>query len=38
MSVATILGERQIIPAMWAAWLPNLVMFGAAGWLYRQAR
>jgi lipopolysaccharide export system permease protein len=38
MSVATILGERQLIPALWAAWLPNVVMFVAAGWLYRQAR
>ncbi|CAA6676792.1 MULTISPECIES: LptF/LptG family permease [unclassified Lentimonas] len=38
MSVATILGDRQLIPALMAAWLPNVVMFGAAGWLYRQAR
>jgi len=38
ISIATILGERQLISAMLAAWLPNLAMFGAAGWLYRQAR
>lgn len=38
ISIATILGERQMIPALLAAWLPNLVMFGAAGWLFRQAR
>jgi lipopolysaccharide export system permease protein len=38
ISVATILGERQLIPALLAAWLPNLVMFGAAAWLFRQAR
>ena len=38
ISIATILGERQLISAILAAWLPNLVMFVAAGWLYRQAR
>jgi lipopolysaccharide export system permease protein len=38
ISIATILGERQLISAVFAAWLPNLVMFGAAAWLYRQAR
>ena len=38
ISVVTILGERQFIPALLAAWLPNFVMFGAAGWLFRQAR
>ena len=26
ISIASILGERQIIPAMLAAWIPNLVM------------
>jgi lipopolysaccharide export system permease protein len=38
ISVATIMGERQMVPALFAAWLPNLVMFGAGGWLFRQAR
>ena len=38
ISIATILGERQMIPALLAAWLPNLVMFGAAAWLFRKAR
>jgi lipopolysaccharide export system permease protein len=38
ISIATILGERQMIPALLAAWLPNLVMFGAGAWLFRQAR
>jgi lipopolysaccharide export system permease protein len=38
ISVVTILGERQFIPALLAAWLPNFLMFGVAGWLFRQAR
>ena len=38
ISVATILGERQVIPVVLAAWLPNVVMLGAAGYLFRQAR
>lgn len=38
VSTATILGERHIISAALAAWLPNLVMFALAGRLFRQAR
>ena len=38
ISISTILGDRQMIPALLAAWLPNLVMFGAGAWLFRQAR
>ena len=38
ISIATILGDRQMIPALLAAWLPNLVMFAAGAWLFRQAR
>ena len=38
ISISTILGERQAIPALMAAWLPNFIMFGAAAWLFRQAR
>lgn len=38
ISIATILGERQFISAQLAAWLPNLVMFVAAAWLFRKAR
>ncbi|HBM85582.1 MAG TPA: YjgP/YjgQ family permease, partial [Opitutae bacterium] len=38
ISIATILGERQVIPVVLAAWLPNIVMLGAAAWFFRQAR
>ncbi|MGB0409125.1 MAG: LptF/LptG family permease [Opitutales bacterium] len=38
ISVASILGERQMIPTILAAWLPNLVMLGLAAQLFRQAR
>jgi len=38
ISVATILGERQIIPTAFAAWLPNMVMLLLAVWLFRKAR
>ncbi len=38
ISLASILGERQIIPALLAAWLPNLVMLGMALRLFRKAR
>lgn len=38
ISIASILGERQIIPALLAAWLPNLVMLGMSVRLFRQAR
>lgn len=37
ISISTILGDRQIIPALLAAWLPNLTMFGVAIWLFRRA-
>lgn len=38
ISIASILGERQIIPALLAAWLPNLVMLGMSIRLFKQAR
>lgn len=38
ISVATILGERQIIPTALAAWLPNVVMVFLAVRLFRKAR
>ncbi|HKK17613.1 MAG TPA: LptF/LptG family permease, partial [Opitutales bacterium] len=38
ISIATILGERQIIPASLAAWLPNMVMLLLAVYLFRKAR
>jgi lipopolysaccharide export system permease protein len=38
ISVASILGERQIIPALIAAWIPNLVMLGMSVRLFAKAR
>ncbi len=38
MSVASILGERQIVPALIAAWIPNLVMLGMSVRLFAKAR
>jgi lipopolysaccharide export system permease protein len=38
ISVASILGERQIIPALIAAWIPNLVMLGMSVRLFARAR
>jgi lipopolysaccharide export system permease protein len=38
ISIATILGERHLIPTMLAAWIPNLVMLGFAAYLFRKAR
>jgi lipopolysaccharide export system permease protein len=38
ISITTILGERETIPALLAAWLPNLVMFAAGAWFFRRAR
>ncbi|MGB0273402.1 MAG: LptF/LptG family permease [Opitutales bacterium] len=38
ISCATILGEREVLPAWLAAWLPNLSMLGIAVWLFRSAR
>ncbi|MEM1223062.1 MAG: LptF/LptG family permease [Verrucomicrobiota bacterium] len=37
VSVATILGEREMIDAWLAAWLPNFVMLLISIWLYRKA-
>ena len=36
VSIATILGERNIVPAVFAAWLPNVTMLGVAAWLFRK--
>ncbi len=38
ISIAIILGERQIIPTIVAAWLPNITMLFLAIWLFRRAR
>ena len=38
ISIAAILGERQIIPTVFAAWLPNIVMLLMAVKLFRGAR
>lgn len=38
ISVASILGERQIISALIAAWLPNIIMLIMAFQLFRKAR
>ncbi|MFU8848156.1 MAG: LptF/LptG family permease [Opitutales bacterium] len=38
ISLATIFGERQIIPTAVAAWLPNAVMLLLAVWFFRKAR
>ena len=36
MSIASILGERQIIPAMLAAWIPNLAMLAMSAHLFEK--
>ena len=36
ISITTILGERALLPAVLAAWLPNITMFGVAVWLFRK--
>ena len=36
MSIASIFGERQIIPAMLAAWIPNLAMLAMSAHLYEK--
>ena len=36
MSIASIFGERQIIPAMLAAWIPNLVMLAISVHLFEK--
>ncbi|MGJ8640986.1 MAG: LptF/LptG family permease [Opitutaceae bacterium] len=38
VSIASILGERQIISVILAAWLPNLIMLGMSVVLFRRAR
>jgi lipopolysaccharide export system permease protein len=38
LSVASILGERQLIPPALAAWIPNIVMLLVAVILFRKAR
>ncbi|MGB0743990.1 MAG: LptF/LptG family permease, partial [Opitutales bacterium] len=38
ISIAAILGEREIIPTVLAAWLPNIVMLLLAVYLFRKAR
>ena len=38
VSIASILGERQVVSALLAAWLPNLIMLGLAVQLFRKAR
>lgn len=38
ITVASILGERQIIPALLAAWIPNLVMLAMSVRLFAKAR
>ena len=36
MSIASIFGERQIIPAMLAAWIPNLTMLAISAHLFEK--
>ena len=36
ISIASIFGERQIIPAMLAAWIPNLVMLAISVHLFEK--
>lgn len=38
ISIASIVGERQIIPAILAAWIPNLVMLAMSVRLFAKAR
>jgi lipopolysaccharide export system permease protein len=38
ISIASIVGERQIIPAILAAWIPNLVMLAMSVRLFTKAR
>jgi len=38
ISASTIFGERNLMPAWLAAWLPNLAMLLVAAWLFRKAR
>lgn len=38
ISLASILGERQIIPALFAAWIPNLVMLGMSVYFFIRVR
>jgi lipopolysaccharide export system permease protein len=36
MSIASIFGERQIIPAMLAAWIPNLALLAVSAHLFEK--
>jgi len=38
VSLANMIGGRGLLPAEVAAWLPNLVMVGVAGWLFARMR
>ena len=38
VSITAVLGERQLVPAWLAAWLPNFVMLAVAIWLFKRAR
>ena len=38
ISIAALLGERQLIPAWLAAWLPNMAMLAVAVCLFKRAR
>jgi lipopolysaccharide export system permease protein len=38
VSLATMIGGRELLSPAVAAWLPNLVMAGVAGWLFMRMR
>jgi lipopolysaccharide export system permease protein len=38
VSLANMIGGRELLPPQVAAWLPNLVMAGVAGWLFARMR
>ena len=38
VSLGNVLGERRLLPAWFAAWLPNLGILVLAGWFLRRAR
>jgi len=38
VSVANMVGGRELLPPEIAAWLPNLVMVGVAGWFFARMR
>ena len=37
-SISIVLGERMILSPIVAAWVPNVIMLGVTGFLYRRAR